>query len=86
METLFFHPENPEVEVIASLAFVLSVGPGHSKLPQLGLELPSHLNDSYSQRLYSICMTEIRLDSKALKPVQVAYLKNPSSWKEWHVL
>lgn len=84
MKTLFSHCENWEVGVITSLASVLSAGPGYSKLPQPGPEIPSHLNDSYSQSLYrAVC--ESRLDSEALKHVQVAYLKNPSAWKKWQV-
>ena len=43
----------------------VSVGPGHIRLLQPGLEVVSNLNDPYSQpnELYTICLTETMPDS-----------------------
>ena len=42
---MLFHPESWEMEVISSLASVLSFRPGHTKLIQPGPEMAGNLND-----------------------------------------
>lgn len=44
-KTMFSHPESWKLEVISSLASVLSFRPGHIKLIQPGPEMAGNLND-----------------------------------------